>query len=97
MKNLIILYQDDSETGMLAIGIIVGIIFLLFVFREVNLWYFRINESIKNQEEQIRLLKKIAGEPAEIPDTTNKEKLETEISANRHEAMIKAGIDPDKK
>lgn len=38
-------------------------IIVFFISREINLWYWRINDSIKNQEEQIRLLKKIAEEP----------------------------------
>ena len=41
-------------------------IIIFLIFREVNLWYFRINEHIKNQQEQIRLLRKIAGEPEPI-------------------------------
>ncbi len=38
---------------------------LFFVLRGVNLWYWKINDLKKDQEEQIRLLKKIAGEEPE--------------------------------
>ena len=32
---------------------------IFFAFRWVNLWYWKINDSLKNQEEQIRLLKEL--------------------------------------
>ena len=40
-----------------------GCIALFFASRWLNLWYWKINDFKKYQEEQIRLLKKIAGEP----------------------------------
>jgi hypothetical protein len=45
---------------LLAIIVIAILIFLLI--RNIVCWYWKINLSIKNQKEIIRLLKKIAGE-----------------------------------
>lgn len=48
------------------------ILLLLFVvFREIICWYWKINKMVSNQEEIIRLLKKIAGE-ANTPPNDNK-------------------------
>lgn len=41
---------------LIIAAIAVGV-FLLF--RNINLWYFKINESIKLQQEQVDLLKKL--------------------------------------
>jgi len=43
---------------------VIGVIFtvwviMFFVFRWIILWYFRINEAVKNQETQIMLLSQI--------------------------------------
>jgi len=48
--------MQESTTLIITIG--VGII-LFFILRGVNLWYWRINDLIKNQEEHNNLLKKI--------------------------------------
>lgn len=48
---------------------------LFFALRWVNLWYWKINDFKEGQEEQIRLLKKIAGEEEikeDIPDKDTK-------------------------
>ena len=43
--------------------VIIGIAIVVFIaLREVFCWYYKINETIKLQKEQIRLLLKIAGE-----------------------------------
>tara|TARA_Y100000385_G_C12819743_1_gene519849 strand:+ start:207 stop:578 length:372 start_codon:yes stop_codon:yes gene_type:complete len=47
--------QDSTP---LIITISIGII-LFFILRGVNLWYWRINDLIKNQEENNNLLEKI--------------------------------------
>ncbi len=47
----------DFFTPFIAIGFLIGI-FLLF--RQVNLWYFKINESIELKKESIRLLELIS-------------------------------------
>jgi predicted PurR-regulated permease PerM len=48
--------MQDSTTLIITISI--GII-LFFILRGVNLWYWRINDLIKNQEENNNLLEKI--------------------------------------
>lgn len=53
----------NGNTDWFAIIISIAVLVIVFfVSREINSWYWRLNDSIKNQEEQIRLLKKIAGE-----------------------------------
>ena len=47
-----------QESTTLIITISIGII-LFFILRGVNLWYWRINDLIKNQEENNNLLEKI--------------------------------------
>lgn len=42
--------------ALLLVALFVGIFLIL---RNVNCWYWKINESLKNQEEIIRLLKSI--------------------------------------
>jgi hypothetical protein len=55
---------------LMSIVILLGVLIVVFLlFREVNLWYFKINESIELQRESVRLLKLISGE-----NTSNKEK-----------------------
>jgi len=46
---------------------------LFFALRWVNLWYWKINDFKEAQEEQIRLLKKIAGEKEIEKDVPVKE------------------------
>lgn len=65
--------------------LILTIIALFLVFRNINLWYFRINEIISNQQETNRLLRKIAGESENmvetkmhISDNLNEQKTDTE-------------------
>lgn len=48
---------------IMSIVIVFGVVIVVFLlFREVNLWYFKINESIELQRESVRLLKLISGE-----------------------------------
>lgn len=59
-------YYHESEDTLTSV--IIAILFAIIIFiliRELVCWYYKINKSIKNQEEIIRLLKKIAGEPEE--------------------------------
>ncbi len=59
--NLLMDSNGNTDWFRVVIGIAVLII-VLFISREINLWFFRINDFIKNQEEQTRLLKKMSGE-----------------------------------
>lgn len=45
---------------------IVLIVAVFLICREIVCWYWKINKSISNQEEIIRLLKKIANEPEDV-------------------------------
>lgn len=48
--------------------LLVLILVILFVFcRELLCWYWKTNESIKNQKEIIRLLRKLAKEDENVP------------------------------
>jgi uncharacterized membrane-anchored protein len=48
---------------IMSVFLVFGIVIVVFLlFREVNLWYFKINESIELQKETVRLLKVISGE-----------------------------------
>lgn len=42
--------------------ILVGIAGALFAWRYVNLWYWKIDESLEIQKKQLKLLQKLAGE-----------------------------------
>lgn len=53
---------DTIDIINITIFVVAIFAIMFFAFRWINLWYWKINDSIKNQEEQIRLLKKIAGE-----------------------------------
>lgn len=50
-----------------AILLILVLIIIFILCRELVCWYWKINESIKNQKEIIRLLKKIAKEDENAP------------------------------
>lgn len=50
----------DGFGSVLMVLLICVIIFI--VCRELLCWYYKINKMVSNQEEIIRLLKKIAGE-----------------------------------
>ena len=55
--------SSDSGWGLITILLVVVLIVAVFLLcREIVCWYWKINKSIANQEEIIRLLKKIAGE-----------------------------------
>lgn len=57
---MILLEIDPGLLLFLGYCVIVIVIFLLM--REITLWYFRVNEQIRNQQEIIRLLRRISGE-----------------------------------
>lgn len=47
---------------IMSVLLVFGIVIVVFLlFREVNLWYFKINEGIELQKETVRLLKVISG------------------------------------
>lgn len=50
----------DGFGSILMVLLICAIIFI--VCRELLCWYYKINKMVSNQEEIIRLLKKMAGE-----------------------------------
>ena len=50
----------DGFGALLMLLLICVIIFI--VCRELLCWYYKINKMVSNQEEMIRLLKKLAGE-----------------------------------
>ena len=55
----------SGDSGSSFMNIIIAIIILVIIFlvcREIVCWYWKINKTISNQEEIIRLLKKIAKE-----------------------------------
>lgn len=57
--------ENLPSTGNLIIFFIILII-VFFIFREILLWYYRINESIDLQKEANNHLKKISEQNAEI-------------------------------
>ena len=75
MKN-ILLQVSDSESLATLTGILLIAFLLFLVLRSVNLWYWKITESLKNQTRTNFLLEKILlqlnGNLAEvtIEDTT---------------------------
>ena len=65
---IILNFLTDANGNTDWFRVIIGIailILIIFLSREFNIWYLRINDFIKNQEEQIRLLKKIAEEESD--------------------------------
>lgn len=55
--------SSDGGFGLMTIVLVIVLIVAVFLLcREIVCWYWKINKSIANQEEIIRLLKKIAGE-----------------------------------
>ena len=55
--------SSDGGFGFMTIVLVVVLIVAVFLLcREIVCWYWKINKVIANQEEIIRLLKKIAGE-----------------------------------
>lgn len=47
---------------------IIGTVFIFFILRELFTWYLKQNQIVKQNDEIIRLLKKIANEPEENSD-----------------------------
>jgi hypothetical protein len=64
--------DPQLSTFLLWLGGILLIFLLFLLFRMAILWYVKIPERIKNQEEIIRLLKKIVGEKEVISDLVYK-------------------------
>lgn len=53
-------YQSDSSSPFLLLLIyLIFIIAIFLICREIVCWYWKINQSIKNQERIIELLEKI--------------------------------------
>lgn len=69
----------EKELMIVFLTITIATIGAFWIFREVVCWYWKINEAIKNQKEQIRLLRKIAGEP-EIKEEILTEEVELKES-----------------
>ncbi|MGH6668637.1 hypothetical protein R3O55_012740 [Bacteroides hominis] len=54
---------DSSSNGFGSVLIVLLICIIIFIVcRELLCWYYKINKMVSNQEEIIRLLKKIAHE-----------------------------------
>ena len=51
-----------DEGGGRLLMIVIAFIIIFFICRELICWYYKINKMVSNQEEIIRLLKKIANE-----------------------------------
>jgi hypothetical protein len=51
-----------DEGGGRFLIIILVLVIIFFICRELICWYYKINKMVSNQEEIIRLLKKIAEE-----------------------------------
>lgn len=55
--------SHSSNDGFGYVLMILLIFFIVFIIcRELICWYYKINKMVKNQDEVIRLLKKIANE-----------------------------------
>ena len=67
--------------------VIVIVVFL--AFREVNLWYFKINQSIELQRESLRLLKIIAGDNSVIEKKSNGDTKETVYRETKDHKILK--------
>nr|DAN19997.1 MAG TPA: YrzO-like protein [Caudoviricetes sp.] len=65
--------------GQIILLVILVLILFFFVCREVLCRYWKINERIKNQQEIIRLLKKIANEESR-PELPSDNKLKKNFS-----------------
>lgn len=59
----------DGFGSVLMVLLICAIIFI--VCRELLCWYYKINKMVSNQEEMIRLLKKMVGEEESDSQTIN--------------------------
>lgn len=53
---------DSGDNFGFIVAALALIVVLFFLCRELICWYYKINKQISNQEEVIRLLKKIANE-----------------------------------
>lgn len=53
--------SKGPDFGALLLVLLIGIL-IFIVCRELLCWYWKVNKMVSNQEEIIRLLKKIAGE-----------------------------------
>lgn len=62
--------SGDTVTGdiiFVIVGLVVAIVVSLLL-RELNCWYWKINEHVQNQEEIIRLLRIIVGRKEDKKD-----------------------------
>ena len=68
-KTHLLLFSSENDLYFFIAIVIVISILMFFLIRNIMLWYWKITELIKNQKEQIRLLRKIAGENQADPET----------------------------
>lgn len=74
----------------MSIVILLGVLIVVFLlFREVNLWYFKINESIELQRESVRLLKIIAGDNSVVEKKSNGDTKETVFRETKDHKTLK--------
>lgn len=59
---------NSNDLSIVIFVVITGFVVFL-VFREFFTWYFKQNQIVKQNDEIIRLLKKIANEPEKSIDT----------------------------
>ena len=75
---------------LMSIVILLGVLIVVFLlFREVNLWYFKINESIELQRESVRLLKIIAGDNSVVEKKSNGDTKETVFRETKDHKKLK--------
>ncbi len=79
--------EFTDSYGNIDMGTIVGVIIfvivpLFFISRWINLWYWKIDDFKEGQKEQIRLLKKIAGEEVEEEIEEEKEEEDNQQSGS---------------
>lgn len=76
MKTLLIILQTKEQWDAIRplVYVLAGFVVLFFVIRELMLWYWKVNTMVQNQQEQIRLLKKIAGENEQEEESATPER-----------------------
>jgi len=51
----------NANTGMILLGVLLGIFIVFLICRELMCWYFKINRMVALMEEQNELLRRLAG------------------------------------
>lgn len=76
-------YSSSSFEGIGSVLLVLLICIIIFIVcRELICWYYKINKMVSNQDEIIRILKKIAGEDnsnSKIIDQFKKEYNQEEV------------------